>query len=99
MEKQPDLNALFNKFAGREVPISCEAYDPLSDRTVFIVPANKPEPVFEEMKKVAADNGLQRHIWLSVMDAPRSASKTRVHVRLEKGADKKWRISNKFAIG
>lgn len=75
-------------------------------------PANENDPVLQEMAKVAESNGLKMAVSfpgggtsymysmttteLFNLSAPRA---DRVNVAIEKAADGKYRVSNKFNIG
>jgi hypothetical protein len=80
-----DITKIFNKFAGKEVYLS---------RNNLVV-----DETLEEMKKVAGDNGLTLRLhtpWAVITD---DHCDDRVNVYLDKGADGKYRISNRFRIG
>ena len=84
MNNNLDLSALFNKFVGKEVQ------SPV---------LSSPDPVIEEMKEVACDNGLVLRVWFPGMMGTMDHRLDRLNARIEKDADGKWRVGSKFNLG
>jgi hypothetical protein len=97
------LTKLFNKFAGREVPMT----ETTQNRKVMgkdvtyttVAPTNPNDPTIAEMQEVAKKNGLKLRIWFPNTFGTMDARSDRMNVRVEKGADGKYRVSKNFYIG
>jgi hypothetical protein len=100
----PSITQIFNKFAGREIPmietsrtidIGGKAYT--IDDVKF---ADANDPTVQEMKKTAEDHGLHlRLFWPSHSMGTMDYRTNRVNAHIEKGADGKYRVSSQFSIG
>ena len=98
------ITRLFNKFAGKEIAVK-------EDRYILQMDNNKPapvnvvklrnaqDPVLGAMKNIAEKHGLKLRIWWPGKIGTRDYKPNRVNAYLEKQADGKYRISNKFHIG
>lgn len=78
------ITDLFNKFAGKEV------LSPIM---------SMPDPVIAEMKQLANDNGLKLRVWFPNTVGTMDYQPDRVNAHIEKGADGKYRVSNRFNLG
>ncbi|HEX2557571.1 MAG TPA: hypothetical protein VHK86_04555 [Nitrososphaera sp.] len=100
------IKHLFNKFAGREIETkeaymgaccSCRSCERLVD-----APVNPQDPLIEEMKTSANDNGLQLIVYSQSVPVHWGAVpqpfKGHLEVHLEKGGDGKVRVSNNFQV-
>lgn len=100
---KPSITHVFNKFAGREVPMIEEQHtinlggkDYKIDEVRF---ANPNDPLIQEMKKTAEDNGLQLRLWLPGSMGTMDFRTDRVNAHIEKSADGKYRVSSRFNLG
>ena len=97
------ITDVFNQFAGREIPVvesqhtSTFAGKPYTFDEVTL--ANPNDPTLQEMQKVANDNGLQLRVWLPDSMGTDDWLPNRVNAHVEKAADGKYRVSNKFDLG
>ena len=94
-----DITQLFNKFVGREVPVR-ELSNSETGTVVYVEALNAPDPVIKEMEQLAKDNALSLRVWFpagsrGTMDARRD----RMNAHVEKAADGKYRVTDKFHIG
>lgn len=94
-----DVSHIFNKFAGKEIRVKEKQSglrfggQPMVD--VKLLPNN---PVVDELKKAAEDNGLRLRIILPGQPVTMDLCRTRVNIRIQKAADGKYRISKKFDL-
>ncbi len=100
----PSINLIFNKFAGKEVPMLEETktmkLSHLGDYTYTEVkPANDKDPVLEAMQKEAAKNGLSLRVWWPGLAGTADFRDARVNAHIEKGTDGKWRVGKRFDLG
>jgi hypothetical protein len=107
--KKEEIKAIFNKFAGREIPM-VETTRALPrpgpdypERTYTEVkPRNADDPVLREMKKAAADNGLQLDVYWQGGSGTRTTCfgwpESYVVAHVEKEADGKWRVSKMLGL-
>ena len=93
-----EILELFNKFSGKEIPVH-ELFDSATNETLNVDILNQPEPVIEEMKKVAAGQGYHFRVCIPGKRITKEYNTNRINASIEKGADGKWRVSNKFKIG
>ena len=99
-----NITQLFNKFAGREVPMKEElvTWTGKNLGTVTFTDvslADENDPTIREMEKLAKKNGVTLRIeWTGKMSLI-DHKDDRVNVFIEKAPDGKWRISNRFEIG
>jgi hypothetical protein len=60
--KQSDISSLFNKFAGKEIPLERQFVNGLGEemnRIYGMAPVNDDDPVLADMAKTATDNNLK----------------------------------------
>lgn len=97
--KQEKLQEIFGRFVGLEVPM-VEKYNTMAGQTlIFAEPEKDIDPVLKEMKDLAKENGLiMRFHWQGIFH-PVYYRNDRVNASIEKGADNKWRVADKFTIG
>lgn len=100
----PSITQIFNKFAGREVPmIETTRQMNIGGKNYSIEDVSLADPndlTIQEMKKVAEDNGLKLRIfWPSRSAGTMDYRTDRVNAYIEKAPDGKYRVSNKFSIG
>ena len=98
-----DVSDIFNKFAGREVPMHEEKKTMqigcVIKKFTAVSLADEKDPVLKEMSKEARKNGMTlRVLWPGKGYTP-DYIRTRVNAHIEKGADGKYRVSPKFDIG
>ena len=99
-----DTTEIFNKFAGREVPMvethkTFNSFGETYARDVVQL-ANQNDPTLQEMLKVAKDNGLSlRFSWPTHRMGTDDVRFDRVNVHIGKEADGKYRICKKFKVG
>ena len=99
-----DITEIFNRFAGREVPMveiqkTHNSFGETYTDTVLQL-ANPNDPTLQEMQKVAKDNGLTlRFFWPTHGRGIDDAKPDRVNVHIGKAADGKYRISKNFKVG
>lgn len=79
-----DIASLFNRFAGKEV----QPPD-----------AKNSDTVIREMQKIASDNGFVLRVWFPGMGGTKDYRVGRINAYVEKGADGKYRVGNRFSIG
>jgi len=103
MMPRKDVSSLFNKFAGREVPMVERSSSFQKGGKTYTVPVILLEcgndPLLEEMKKVAKDNGLTLRLWWKGRMGTMDHRLDRVNVHIEKCPDGKWRIGKNFNLG
>jgi hypothetical protein len=97
-----DLTVLFNKFAGKEIPMTekMQSYGP-GIRGVFKVVelADHNNPIIKAMGQLAQANGLSlRLLWPGVVGTM-DFNPNRITANIEKEADGKYRVSGDFKIG
>src|SRR5689334_1446429 len=104
MKPRSDVTHIFNKFAGREVPMKEEkkVYHSKSAGDIEYTQvslANPKDPTVEEMRDEAKKNGLTLRVWWDGVAGTMDFRTNRVNAHIEKGADGKYRVSNRFNIG
>lgn len=97
------VTELFNKFAGREVPLVEKPYEiKIGEKTITgtqLELANDNDPTLAEMNELAEQNGLSlRVFWPGIMGTA-DIQPNRINAHLEEGADGKWRVSGNFTLG
>jgi len=80
-----DLTKLFNKFAGKEIPVSFAS--------------NRRDPTLEEMENLAKANGLILRVWFPDTLGTMDLRNDRINAYVNKEADGKYRVGNNFKIG
>ncbi len=96
---ESELGAIFNKFAGREVPMKAEIRKVAGYTFREIEPALNPDPVLTEMEKEAGLHGLSLRVWWDGVAGTMDYRTNRVNAHIEEGADGKYRVSSRFNIG
>jgi len=105
MPPNPNLNitALFNKFTGREVPMTETSHTIMIGGKPFTIDeinlADPNDATLREMKKLADDNGLILRTWWPGTVGTCDYMTNRVNAHIEKSADGKYRVDNRFDIG
>lgn len=99
-----DVSHIFNKFAGREVDMTERTqtidFKHVGKQTFTVVePADKNDPLLQEMRDEAKKHGLSLRLWWPGIAGTMDFRPDRVNAHIEKGADGKWRIGNKFNLG
>jgi hypothetical protein len=97
-----DIASIFNKFAGREVPM-IESTVTLPRRRVFpeVKLANPNDPTIKAMEKVAEKNGLMLEFYWaggSGLSSFAFPPEKYVIAHIEKESDGKWRVSKKLSL-
>lgn len=95
---------MFNKFAGREVPMHEETktlhLQNMGDYTYTEVkPLDPNDKTLKEMHDEAAKNGFSLRVWWDGMAGTADFRTDRINAHIEKGTDGKYRVSPKFDIG
>ena len=100
---QPSINLIFNRFAGREVPMKEETKTMrigcVVKKHTSVSPANADDPVLQEMRDEAARSGLQLRVIWPGKGSTDDVVPHRVTATIEKSPDGKYRIANKFDMG
>jgi hypothetical protein len=99
MSPKRDVTHLFNKFAGREVPMKEEPFTVRGRTYTQVKPVNSPDPVIDEMRDEAQKNGLKLRVWWPGVAGTCDFRMDRVNAHIEQAPDGKWRVSNKFDLG
>jgi hypothetical protein len=94
-----DLHAIFNKFAGKEVPMQEEKFTIRGKTYTQVKPADDKDPVINDMNAAASANGLKLRLWWPGMAGTMDFRTDRVNAHIEKAPDGKWRVSRDFHIG
>ena len=98
-----DVTKIFNKFAGREVPMNEENKEMrigcVIKKFTVVSPTNPDEPVFREMTDEAKKHGLSLRVLWPGKGYTDDYVRTRVNAHVEKGKDGKWHVAKKFDIG
>jgi hypothetical protein len=108
MSPPSDIKKVFNKFAGREVPMLENIAMPKKAGHAprrYVVPRPN-DPVLKEMRDEAKKLGFKLFVqWPghekppTIRITPGKKPETRLIARLERSADGKWRVSSTFKIG
>lgn len=98
------LVQIFNKFAGREVPMNEQTktmhLKNLGDYTYNEVTLKDPnDKVLKEMNDEAAKHGFSLRVMWEGMGGTADYREDRINATIEKSADGKWRVSPNFGIG
>ena len=94
-----DVSPIFNKFAGREVPMNTRVVKVAGYTFNEIEPALNPDPVLTEMQDEARKHGLSLRVWWDGIAGTMDYRTNRVNAHIEQEADGKYRVSNRFNIG
>ena len=102
--KPRDLGHIFNKFAGREVPMVEEKkvhHSPYTGDHEYtqIKLADPNDPTVQEMRDEAKKHGLKLRLWWDGIAGTMDFRTDRVNAHIEKEADGKYRVSKRFNIG
>ncbi len=99
---QPSINLIFNRFAGKEVAMHEEVKQLRIGCVIKKQTVASPldgDQTLREMHEEAAKNGLQlRVLWIG-QGSTDDIVPNRVTTTIEKSADGRYRIANKFDIG
>lgn len=103
MQRPNDVSNLFNKFAGREVPMA-ETQRKMTiggKEYTFneVSPADKNDPVLAEMRDEAKKHGLSLRVWWEGIMGTMDYRMDRVNAHIEKAQDGKWRVAPRFNLG
>ena len=100
--KKRDLTILFNQFVGLEVPLEPWELCLEGESYTGLKPVRDPDPVIDDMNRVAQSNGLELIFWNPTMaesDFEAFKNANTVNVYIDQGSDGKYRISDKFTLG
>ncbi|MDE1151443.1 MAG: hypothetical protein PW788_02805 [Micavibrio sp.] len=99
MTPQRDVSHIFNKFAGKEVPMKEEEFDFKGHKYTQVKLADENDATVKEMRDAAKDAGLRLRLWLPGTMGTMDFRMDRVNARIEKEADGKYRVSPRFNLG
>ena len=99
MPPMRNVSHIFNKFAGREVPMNSRIVKVAGYTFNEIEPALNPDPVLTEMEDTATKNGLTLRVWWDGIAGTMDFRDDRVNAHIEKSDDGKYRVSKRFNIG
>ena len=91
-----DVQALFNKFAGQEVPVKAVIDGEKYEEWALV---NDKDPVLQEMFDVATKSGLFVRVWLPDSFGTEEYRTDRLNVYIEPDSKGKWTVSDRFTIG
>jgi hypothetical protein len=94
-----DLTKLFNKFAGKEVPMTEQCVRTKTGGYTQVDLADKNDPTLQAMEKLAKDNGLKLRLLWPSMAGMMDFNPNRITAYIGKEADGKYRVSGEFIIG
>jgi hypothetical protein len=102
--KPRDVSHIFNKFAGREVPMVEEKkvhHSPYSGDHEYtqVKLADPNDPTVQEMRDEAKKHGLKLRLWWPGIAGTMDFRTDRINAHIEKEADGKYRVSKRFNIG
>jgi hypothetical protein len=99
MSPKRDVSHIFNKFAGREVPMKEEPFVIRGKTYTQIRLADDKDPTVQEMRDAAKEAGLKLRLWWPGIAGTMDFRMDRVNAHIEKAPDGKWRVSNRFDLG
>ena len=99
MPPLPDVSKIFNKFAGREVPMNSKVVKVAGYTFNEIEPALNPDPVITDMENTAKKHGLTLRVWWDGVAGTMDFRTDRVNAHIEQEANGKYRVSNRFNLG
>ncbi|MEZ0223981.1 MAG: hypothetical protein ACAH83_05465 [Alphaproteobacteria bacterium] len=99
MSPKRDVSHLFNKFAGREVPMKEEPFVIRGKTYTQVTLADDNDPTVQEIEQEAKKNGLQLRLWWPGVAGTADYRMDRVNAHIEKSTDGKYRISSRFDLG
>ncbi|TAL38955.1 MAG: hypothetical protein EPN97_03185 [Alphaproteobacteria bacterium] len=99
MSPKRDVSHIFNKFAGREVPMKEEPFVIRGKTYTQVRLANDDDPTVGELEQEAKKNGLKLRLWWPGVAGTADFRMDRVNAHIEKGKDGKYRIGNRFDLG
>jgi hypothetical protein len=99
MSPKLDVSDIFNKFAGREVPMKEEPFVIRGKTYTQVRLADENDPTVKELHDDAKAKGLSLRLWWPGMAGTADFRMDRVNAHIEKATDGKWRISNRFDLG
>ncbi|MEZ0223982.1 MAG: hypothetical protein ACAH83_05470 [Alphaproteobacteria bacterium] len=98
-----DVSEMFNKFAGREVPMHEEQKTMrigcVIKKFTAVSLADPADPTLKEMSDEATKNGLKLRVLWPGKGSTDDYDRNRVNAHIEKGTDGKWHVGRKFDIG
>lgn len=97
--KEKELSRLFGRFAGREVVMEEKKITAFGATHRFYKPNKPKSPVLKQMQKIAQREGYILRLHFPGRIVTKDLRFDRVNARIEKSADGKWRIGNKFTLG
>lgn len=99
MSPKRDVSDIFNKFAGREVPMKEEPFVIRGKTYTQIRLADDNDPTVQEMRETAKKSGLKLRLWWPGIAGTMDFRMDRVNAHIEKAPDGKWRVGNRFNLG
>lgn len=99
MSPKRDVSHIFNKFAGREVPMKEEPVVVRGKTYTQTKLVDENDATLQEMRDAAKAAGLRLRVWLPGTMGTMDYRTDRVNAHVEKGSDGKYRVGTKFNIG
>lgn len=99
MSPKRDVSHIFNKFAGREVPMKEEPVVIRGKTYHQTKLVDENDPTLKEMHDAAKKAGLRLRVWLPGTMGTMDYRTDRVNAHVTKEADGKYRVGKKFNIG
>lgn len=98
---QQKLEQIFNRFAGKEVPLVERTYEIGVDRKKIkqLELLDPCDPVISEIRQAAYENNLRLRVWWPGVVGTMDYRTDRVNVKITKDNEGKWRVSGSFSIG
>jgi hypothetical protein len=94
-----DVSHLFNKFAGREVPMKEEPFTIRGRTYTQVKLADENDPTVQALRDEAKAHGLSMRVWWPGIAGTADFRMDRVNAHIEKGTDGKYRVGPRFDLG
>lgn len=94
-----DVSAIFNRFAGREIPMREDTFTFKGRQYEQLNLADQNDPTVKEMEDFAKGQGLQLRLWWNGIAGTADYRMNRVNAHIEKAVDGKYRVAPRFNLG